>query len=319
MTSNYPFVAKLFTMLSESENNAFISWGPDGGAFFVWNPTEFSSTVLPKYFKHNNFCSFVRQLNIYGFHKVENEHWMFTHDDKLFQRDHPELISKIQRRRQQKRTGGSNTDEGDDYIVQQSAPKKMKSEEFVAPSMNHHFSSATTPMTPMTPAILQSPVSVSISSVTTSSLSSMEEDVAYLKNMNGVLLSELTQMKRKTQSQEDTISWLIQELARTQRHVELMSQQQQSLTNSGKIKLEFPESAQSSNAQHGTQNYSPVSSSVTTSYASPQSNHATPVPGAYSYDHHTLSVSNTIPSDFNTDYGVQVDDFALYEESALGM
>lgn len=60
-----------------------------------------------------------------------------------------------------------------------------------------------------------------------STVSTLEEDVAYLKTMNNALAAEIGQMKRKTQSQEDTIAWLIQELARTQRHVELMSQQQQ--------------------------------------------------------------------------------------------
>lgn len=31
----------------------------------------------------------------------------FTHDDKLFQRDQPEMIAKIQRRRQQKRSSSA--------------------------------------------------------------------------------------------------------------------------------------------------------------------------------------------------------------------
>ncbi|CAG8484898.1 11330_t:CDS:2 [Paraglomus occultum] len=57
------FVNKLYTMVEDVSIQHLIAWAPSGDVFSVSNPTEFSKTVLPQYFKHNNWQSFVRQLN----------------------------------------------------------------------------------------------------------------------------------------------------------------------------------------------------------------------------------------------------------------
>ena len=60
-----PFLTKTFQLVEDRTINDVISWNDDGSTFIVWNPTVFAKDLLPKFFKHNNFSSFVRQLNTY--------------------------------------------------------------------------------------------------------------------------------------------------------------------------------------------------------------------------------------------------------------
>ncbi|CAL5871509.1 uncharacterized protein PFLUO_LOCUS5762 [Penicillium psychrofluorescens] len=64
-----PFVQKLSSFLDKSENTDLIRWSDDGNSFIVLDEDEFARTLIPELFKHNNYASFVRQLNMYGFHK----------------------------------------------------------------------------------------------------------------------------------------------------------------------------------------------------------------------------------------------------------
>ncbi|KAK7891936.1 hypothetical protein WMY93_023899 [Mugilogobius chulae] len=71
--SNVPaFLTKLWTLVEDPDTNHLICWSASGTSFHVFDQGRFAKEVLPKYFKHNNMASFVRQLNMYGFRKVVN-------------------------------------------------------------------------------------------------------------------------------------------------------------------------------------------------------------------------------------------------------
>jgi len=92
-------------------------WSKDGKSFFIKNVETFSSNILPQYFKHSKFSSFVRQLNFYGFTKTKDvnikvvesheiKYWQFHH--RQFQRSNPELLVKIVRRLSNNHGAGQN-------------------------------------------------------------------------------------------------------------------------------------------------------------------------------------------------------------------
>ena len=64
------FLAKLWKMVDDPDTDHLIAWGDFGNSFVIYNQAEFSQSLLPYYYKHSNMASFVRQLNMYGFHKV---------------------------------------------------------------------------------------------------------------------------------------------------------------------------------------------------------------------------------------------------------
>ena len=63
------FLTKLHVILSDNTYNEIISWDTDGIKIIVKDVVNLCNIVLPKFYKHHNYSSFVRQLNMYGFRK----------------------------------------------------------------------------------------------------------------------------------------------------------------------------------------------------------------------------------------------------------
>nr|VWP00202.1 Elongator complex protein 3 (EC [Ganoderma boninense] len=97
-------------IVNDPANEELIKWSENGDSFYVLNHEKFAREVLGRWFKHQKFASFVRQLNMYGFHKIphlqqgvlksdtDTEPWHFEHPN--FHRGQPDLLCLIQRKKQ---------------------------------------------------------------------------------------------------------------------------------------------------------------------------------------------------------------------------
>lgn len=124
------FVVKLWKMVNDPSNEHYISWMESGDAFQVKDRESFMKYVLPKYFKHNNLASFIRQLNMYGWHKIQdvNSGALVLTDEVLqfenpnFIRGREDLLDKIVRNKPSK----ENEDEEIDLKQLLSQLEQMK-------------------------------------------------------------------------------------------------------------------------------------------------------------------------------------------------
>ena len=103
-----------------------IRWNEAGDGFIVLDEDEFARTLIPELFKHSNYASFVRQLNMYGFHKrvglSDNSMKASERKNKApseyynayFRRGHPNLLWLINKPKSgNKKKPNSKKDDGD--------------------------------------------------------------------------------------------------------------------------------------------------------------------------------------------------------------
>ncbi|CAK8573549.1 unnamed protein product [Lathyrus sativus] len=115
-----PFITKTYQIVDDHTIDDVVSWNDTGTSFVVWDPTVFARDLLPKYFKHNNFSSFVRQLNTYGFKKVVSDRWEFSNE--CFRRGEKRLLYEIQRRKIVSKSKPAVTNAGATATVAVSSP-----------------------------------------------------------------------------------------------------------------------------------------------------------------------------------------------------
>ena len=101
-----------YTWQMVNSNHPEIGWSEDNTSIIVANPERLATEVLPLYFRHQQYASWVRALNAYDFKKTGPNRW--SHPSFIRGRD--DLLSNIRRKPPPKAGGGPSIPDSDTYM-----------------------------------------------------------------------------------------------------------------------------------------------------------------------------------------------------------
>lgn len=87
----FPF--KLYEILADEGNKSAVEWVSDGRLWRIVSVAEMERHVLPKYFNHSKYQSFLRQVYRWGFKRYGSDRDCYFHE--AFRKDQPECTVKM--------------------------------------------------------------------------------------------------------------------------------------------------------------------------------------------------------------------------------
>ncbi|CAD8179894.1 unnamed protein product [Paramecium octaurelia] len=100
-SKRYRFIEIIRQILDCDEFMDIIKWDEEGIKIKIIDKSLLQDSVLPRYFKHGNYSSFLRQLNMYGFTSCKDQNGILTYKHPYFTQS--QIIQKFIEKKKQTR------------------------------------------------------------------------------------------------------------------------------------------------------------------------------------------------------------------------